>query len=75
MLLMLRFLVFCVVTLSSRVFDHFVSKECQESTTVLHSISTQKISMLLELSWEVQPFHVDLPSSGVLIFQFWLPIF
>ena len=61
-MLMLRFLVFCVVTLSSRVFDHCVSKECQESTTMLHSISTQKISMLVELSWEVQPFHVDLPS-------------
>jgi hypothetical protein len=59
--LMLRFLVFWVVILSSRVFDYFMSKECQESTMLL-SITTQKTSMLVELSWEVQPFGVDLPT-------------
>jgi len=37
-----------------------MSKECQESTTVLLSTPTQKTSMLVELCWEVQPFGVDL---------------
>jgi len=56
--LVLRFLVFWIVTLSSRVFDNCMSKECQESTTMLLSISTQKTSMLVKMCWEVQPFDI-----------------
>ena len=73
-MLVLRFLVFWVVTLISRVFYYCMSKECQESTTMLLSISTQKTSMLGKMCWEVQPFGVDLPTILFFIEQFQIHI-